>query len=121
MERNILKRLPSLKYLNLKDNLISHIEAEDTFVEVPLLEELHLDGNQLSHTVEDTAAPFKHLTRLRVLGLARNSIKSVGNLALAGLDSLETVDLSANVISTIQESPVAGLSHLSRFQVGTSC
>ena len=102
VERNILRRLPSLKFLNLKDNLISHIDATDSFAEVQDLEELYLDGNQLSHTIEDTATPFKHLSKLKVLGLARNNIKSVGNLALAGLESLETVDLSDNVISTIQ-------------------
>lgn len=120
MERNILRRLPSLKFLNLKDNLISHIDAKDTFAEVPLLEELHLDNNQLSHTIEDTQAPFKHLTKLRVLGLSGNSIKSVGNLALIGLDSLETLDLSDNVISTIQESPVSHLKHLSRLHLNSS-
>ena len=38
-------------------------------------------------------------------------------MALAGLDNLELVDLSSNVISTIQESPVAELSKLARFKV----
>ena len=41
----------------------------------------------------------------------------MGNMALAGLDNLELVDLSSNVISTIQESPVAELSKLARFKV----
>ena len=71
VERNILRRLPSLKHLNLKENLISHIEAtEDTFTEIPQLEELYLDGNQLSHTIEDTVRPFKHLSKLRILGIS---------------------------------------------------
>ena len=78
------RRLPSLTHLDLRDNLISHINAADSFAEVPLLTELLLDGNQLSHTVEDTAAPFKHLKHLELLGLAGNSIKSVGNQALLG-------------------------------------
>ena len=120
MERSILRRLPSLKYLNLKDNLISHIDPKDSFAEVSLLEELYLDGNQLSHTIEDTAEPFKHLSKLRVLGLSSNSIKSVGNKALVGLDSLETLDLSENVISTLQESPFGHLSHLTRIILNSS-
>ena len=71
VERNILRRLPSLKHLNLKENLISHIEATgDTFTEIPQLEELYLDGNQLSHTIEDTVRPFKHLSKLRILGIS---------------------------------------------------
>eukprot|EP00092_Neocalanus_flemingeri_P010605 GFUD01011424.1.p1 GENE.GFUD01011424.1~~GFUD01011424.1.p1 ORF type:complete len:1305 (-),score=340.61 GFUD01011424.1:343-4257(-) len=120
VERNILRRLPSLKHLNLRDNLISHIDAEDTFEEVPLLEELFLDGNQLSHTIEDTAAPFKHLKLLRVLTLARNSIKSVGNQALVGLEKLEELDLSENVISTIQENPLSHLPLLTSLQLNSS-
>ena len=43
--------------LDLRDNLISHVNAADSFAEVPLLTELLLDGNQLSHTVEDPATP----------------------------------------------------------------
>ena len=46
VERNILRRLPSLKFLNLKDNLISHIDATDSFAEVPDLEALYLDGHK---------------------------------------------------------------------------
>ena len=53
----MLRRLPSLTHLDLRDNLISHITAADSFAEVRLLTELLLVGNQLSHTVEDTAAP----------------------------------------------------------------
>ena len=120
VERNILRRLPSLKYLNLRDNLISHIDATDTFEEVPLLEKLFLDGNQLSHTIEDTAAPFKYLKMLRVLTLARNSIKSVGNQALMGLEQLEELDLSQNVISTIQENPLSHLPLLTNLNLNSS-
>ena len=61
-----------ITHLDIRDNLISHINAADSFAEVPLLTELLLDGNQLSHTVEDTAAPFKHLKHLELLHLARH-------------------------------------------------
>ena len=57
VERSMLRRLPSLTHLDLRDKLISHIDAADSFAEVPLLTELLLDGNQLSHTVEDPATP----------------------------------------------------------------
>jgi Leucine-rich repeat (LRR) protein len=42
------------------------------------------------------------LKQLRRLSLSRNAIKSVGRHALSGLPSLEQLDLSDNVISTIQ-------------------
>ena len=48
-----------ITHLDIRDNLISHINAADSFAEVPLLTELLLDGKQLSHTVEDTAAPLQ--------------------------------------------------------------
>ena len=120
VERNILRTLPSLKYLNLRDNLISHIEAQDTFEEVPLLEELYLDGNQLSHTIEDTQAPFKHLDQLKVLGLSRNNIKSIGNLALVGLKHIEELDFSDNIISTVQENPFSHLADLRTINLNSS-
>ena len=34
VERNILRRLPSLTHLDLRDNKISHIDAADSFEEV---------------------------------------------------------------------------------------
>ena len=46
-----------ITHLDIRDNLVSHINAADSFAEVQLLTELLLDGKQLSHTVEDTAAP----------------------------------------------------------------
>ena len=120
VERNILRRLPSLTHLDLGDNLIQHIEPGDSFEEVPRLQELRLDGNQLSHTVEDTAAPFRHLASLRLLGLGWNSIKSVGRDALVGLESLETLDLTGNTISTLQENPLAELAQLTSLKLNSS-
>ena len=52
--------------------------------------------------------------------ISGNSIKSMGNMALSGLDNLEVVDLSNNVISTIQESPVTELGKLARFRLDSS-
>ena len=43
--------------LSLQNNLVSEIR-EDTFVDVPLLEVLRLDGNQLSHTIEGETGRF---------------------------------------------------------------
>ena len=87
---------------------------------MPLLRHLQLDGNELSHTVEDTAAPFKHLKMLEKLGLARNSIKSVGNQALLGLEALESLDLTENVISTLQENPFSHLPRLHNLLLNSS-
>ena len=120
VERNMLRRLPSLTHLDLRDNLISHIDASDSFKEVSSLKQLLLDGNQLSHTVEDTPAPFKHLNNLETLSLARNWIKSVGNQALVGLQSLHHLDLSSNVISSVQENPFSELPHLQSLLLNSS-
>jgi Leucine-rich repeat (LRR) protein len=102
VSREILQNLPSLTHLDLGENLISHIEAEGTFVEVPRLRSLTLDGNQISHTIEDTPATFQVLKDLRNLTLASNQIKSMGRNALTGLQNLEYLDLANNVISTLQ-------------------
>jgi len=120
VERDILRKLPSLTHLDLGENLISHIDAEHTFAEVTRLEVLRLDGNQLSHTIEDTPNTFDSLVSLRVLSLSGNAIKSVGRHALTGLRSLEQLDLSENVISTIQENPFEACALLSTVTINTT-
>ena len=60
LDRESLCELPELRFLYLQDNRISHIDGEEgggfcsirTFGDVPLLEELYLDGNEISHTIE---------------------------------------------------------------------
>ena len=61
LDRESLCSLPELRFLYLQDNKISHIDGEEgddrycasrTFGDVPLLEELFLDGNEISHTIE---------------------------------------------------------------------
>ena len=72
-----------------------------------------------SHTIEDMAAPFRHLSNLQVLTLSRNQIKSVGNQALIGLSSLQELDLSDNIISTIQENSFAHLPQLHTIKINS--
>lgn len=118
LDRITLSRLPSLRYLYLQDNKISHIEGGAnnhegrTFVDVPLLETLFLDGNELSHTIEDMEAPFDGLAKLKTLSLSNNLIKSIGNRAFLGLESLEVIDVKDNVISTVQENAFSNLPRL---------
>ena len=89
--------------------------------QVPALESLALDGNEISHTIEDMAAPFRGLSSLRKLTLRRNLIKSVGEEAFAGgLDSLEEIDLRGNVISTVQENAFAALPLLGYVRLNSS-
>ena len=87
----------TLQTLSLAYSNVEYIESEDTFLEVPLLEVLGLDGNQLSHTIEDTNEPFHILNHLKQLTLSRNAIKSVGAKALDGLDNLEQVNPISNL------------------------
>ena len=105
VDRSTLSGLPSLRHLYLQDNMISHLGnpyEDPTFADVPLLETLALDGNEISHTIEDMEAPFKGLVNLKSLSLGNNLIKSIGNRAFLGLDSLESIDVRDNVISTVQ-------------------
>ena len=105
VDRSTLSGLPSLRHLYLQDNMISHLGnpyEDPTFADVPLLETLALDGNEISHTIEDMEAPFKGLVNLKSLSLGNNLIKSIGNRAFLGLDSLEIIDVRDNVISTVQ-------------------
>ena len=72
-----------------------------------------------SHTIEDMAAPFRHLSNLQVLTLSRNQIKSVGNQALIRLTSLQEIDLTENVISTLQENAFAHLPQLHTIKINS--
>ena len=65
------------------------------------------------------AAPFRHLANLQVLTLSRNQIKSVGNQALIGLSLLQELDLSDNIISTIQENAFAHLPQLHSIKINS--
>ena len=114
--RQTLSRLPSLRHLYLQDNKISHIDGNGyegrTFADVPLLETLALDGNEISHTIEDMEAPFDGLAKLKTLSLSNNLIKSIGNRAFLGLNSLEKIDVRDNVISTVQKNAFENLPRL---------
>lgn len=118
LDRLTLSRLPSLKHLYLQDNKISHIEGgagnhdSRTFADVPLLETLALDGNEISHTIEDMEAPFDGLVNVKSISLSNNHIKSIGSRAFLGLDSLETLDIRDNLISTVQENAFQHLTQL---------
>ncbi len=78
------------------------------FSGTPELEQLFLDGNEVSHTVENARSPFAGLPRLRVLSLRRNRIKSVWSGALAGLVGLEELRMEGNVISTLEKGAFDG-------------
>uniref|UniRef100_A0A0K2ULZ3 Leucinerich repeats and immunoglobulinlike domains 3 [Chrysemys picta] n=1 Tax=Lepeophtheirus salmonis TaxID=72036 RepID=A0A0K2ULZ3_LEPSM len=121
LERDSLRSLPSLTELYLQDNLISHIDDSSSgsvFEEVPLIQILSLDGNSLSHTIEDSDSPFQGLSHLRKLTLSRNKIKSIGELGFkGGLNSLEEIDLRANIISTIHEKSIKHLNKLKALKI----
>ena len=137
LDHMTLSRLPSLKHLYLQDNKISHIEGRHsgvqmqssggskgnknslTFADVPLLETLALDGNEISHTIEDMEAPFDGLANLKTLTLSRNHIKSIGAQAFVGLGKLEEIDLKDNTISTVQENAFEHLTHIKTIKINS--
>ena len=106
---------------------MEYIEPEDTFLEVPLLEVLGLDGSQLSHTIEGKPEHFHSHNHLKQLTLSRNAIKSVGTKALVGHANLEQVNPISNlklvvflIVRLLQLDPFSHLALLTRLQLNIS-
>lgn len=89
---HVHKHLPNLVFLDLGDNQLTTIRAEDLH-HLTNLKQLKLDGNQLQ-TIQHDA--FHTLTSLRRLVLARNWLKDVG-----GLPNLTELDVSFNKLRTV--------------------
>lgn len=89
---HVHKHLPNLVFLDVGDNQLTTIRADD-LRHLTNLKQLKLDGNQLQ-TIQHDA--FQSLTSLRKLVLARNWLKHV-----SGLSNLTELDLSFNRLRTV--------------------
>lgn len=89
-----LAKLP-LKKLYANGNQINLIYSVfNTFTEI---EELHLDGNQLSHLPS-----FNGFTKLKVLNLMENVLKQIKRNTFEGLGNLAILNVSLNSIAYIE-------------------
>lgn len=103
LKSGIFVRLKSLKVLNLQKNHLTTFKGEmfitwksnGTFVE-----KLDLSDNQISYLFPTS---FKVHPNLRIINLARNKFNFFPGELIAGLEYLQEIDLSGNVLKTLDE------------------
>lgn len=107
IERGAFSGLTRLRVLHLEDNLIESLN-ESWLQHLSSLRFLYLSKNHLTQLNDDT---FKPLIALSVLNLYDNRLHTIEERAFEGPigRSLDTLDLSYNLLSTI---PSASFSHL---------
>lgn len=91
--------MPYLTHLDLGDNQIQFIEA-DEFIDAHQLRSLKLDGNMLPVVLDKT---FLKQSRLRTLCLARNRLAKITKAAFLNLTSLVELDISYNKLVLLEE------------------
>ncbi|XP_052059146.1 slit homolog 1 protein-like isoform X8 [Mytilus californianus] len=101
-ESKSLGNIPELSddtyYLTLNYNNITEIAVHFCKV-VPLLQHLHVYGNQISEIKENT---FDDCDQLKILDLGNNLIESIQPTTFRNLTSLNSLYLYSNEISTIE-------------------
>jgi Leucine-rich repeat (LRR) protein len=97
---NELKVLGNLIYLDLRYISLGSIDKE-WFKSFPLLEDLSLEGNELT-SLDD--ATFQYLPRIKKLDLKNNQIDSLDKIykSLQNLKNLAHLDISGNQLTSIE-------------------
>jgi Leucine-rich repeat (LRR) protein len=85
-----LRSMKKLKIISLNYDLIGSVEA---FVDLPNVESINLENNQIE---ELPANAFKGCPRLTFLWLSSNNIRAIHPTAFDGLNNLESLGLSGN-------------------------
>ncbi|RXM94790.1 Toll-like receptor 13 [Acipenser ruthenus] len=106
--KDICLSLPKLKRLSLQGNSISTIE-DSTFVNCSSPNRLDLSRNSLKNLSDMS---FRAMPQLHFLVLSYNQLSTVPN-ATQNLTSLETLDLSYNLIEKLHSYDFKGLRRLS--------
>ncbi|XP_070555006.1 uncharacterized protein [Ptychodera flava] len=96
-------KFPKLRKLFLSETRISYLSST-VFDSIPMAEELHLEGNELTHL---DMSQFSNLTHLRHLDMSRNKIVTINGSSWY-LPNLTTLLLSRNGIVSIPESFLGG-------------
>ncbi len=103
LKSGIFAGLRSLKILNLKKNHLTTFKGEFFIAwksNGTNVEKLDLSDNQISYLFPTS---FKVHPNLRVVNLARNKFNFFPGELIAGLESLQEIDLSGNVLKTLDE------------------
>ena len=100
-----LSDLPALTELILRTEKITSLPS---LASLPALEVLDFDGSTLQSL---PSGSFSNVPTVKSLYLGHNKIAEIvsGNIALGG--PLEVVDLSANLITSVQTNPITGESY----------
>ncbi|XP_077025078.1 chondroadherin-like protein isoform X2 [Tamandua tetradactyla] len=107
-----LRALPRLFSLHLQHNAVTHLAPGD-LAGAQALRWLYLSGNHISHVSPGALGPAQELEKVY---LDRNQLQEVPTEALEGLPALLELQLSGNLLRTLQDGaflPVAeSLQHL---------
>jgi Leucine-rich repeat (LRR) protein len=79
-----------------------------TFVDLPSLEELHLEDNKIARI--DRRA-FMNMDRLKRLHLRGNKLRAISDEAFQNLPELELLDLAYNKLQSLDFSMLDQVSH----------
>ena len=108
--RHIFQDVPKLEELYLEDNQIERIEP-GAFVGLNGLKYIYLDNN-LIHSL--TKKTFVGLDQLLELNMVNNRIKYLPPFVFSEMENLNTIDLSSNKISMIDANAFSGLVNLNK-------
>ncbi|XP_042337500.1 toll-like receptor 13, partial [Plectropomus leopardus] len=98
INRTDFSRLSKLRYLQIGNNLISHVD-NGAFADVELVN-LDMGSNNLSNVTDNM---FQGLTELIYLSLEKNQITYISPLAFQSLISLQTVQLTYNHLNQMTD------------------
>lgn len=119
LEKNSFRGLWILEHLQMGKNLIKVIDP-NTFCDLLNLRSLHLEENQIEHF----GSIFHNLSRLELLDLSGNPLKSLSSDSLYGLKALKQLglnDLNSIQKSEIGENAFSYISSLSSLEMSNSC
>lgn len=105
------KGLLSLSSLYLDMNRIGTVPSR-IFEIVPDIQLLNLDGNLISHVVDDAFETTRGCSQIRRLSLRDNLLTSVPRRAMACLTNLEVLDLSGSQFEFLTDLDFKGLQRL---------
>ena len=118
LPKSAFKLLSELHFLDLGDNVISHINA-DTFEGMQSLQFLILAGNPISDLSHNSFADISTLTHLSLKAV---NITPMSFLAFKVLHKLESLDLSNNVIKflNMQRKILSNMSNIRELNIRNS-
>ena len=102
-----MQNFKNLRFLNLSHNAlgVSGFEFQETFSQLPLLEDINLSYNRLGQI---SLRAFEHCTRLRRLNFANNELTQI-DIYMDHLAALEYIDLSGNRLVTLSDAFMTNL------------